>query len=194
MSSATPRWATLHTMNYATPQWATPHPNEIRHIPMSYATSQWATPHPNELRHTPMSYATPQWATPHPNELRHIPMSCATYQWATPHPNELRHIQGEGSQPPSLLSPPGPGSVRRVTIWRQSCHTPPPSPTLLASCEIADRHPNQTICPTRNCCEVLTEIAGQPGSDFTYRGERVHHTQYTHTQYTNLAGILWVLW
>jgi hypothetical protein len=31
--------------------------------------------------------------------------------------------QGEGTQPPSLLSPPGPGSV---TLWRQKCPTPPP--------------------------------------------------------------------
>jgi hypothetical protein len=33
-----------------------------------------------------------------------------------------------------------------VTPWRQSCLTPPPSPSLLANWEIADRHPNQTIC------------------------------------------------
>jgi hypothetical protein len=94
--------------------------------------------------------------------------------------------QGEGTQPPSLLSPPGTGSVSCVTLWRQSCHTPPPSPTLQASCEIADSHPNQTICPTRNCCEVLTEIAGQPGSDFCHRGERVHRTQYTYIHCTNI--------
>jgi hypothetical protein len=69
-----------------------------------------------------------------------------------------------------------------VTLWRQSCHTPPPSPSLLVSCEIADRHPNQTICPTRTCCEVLTEIAGRPGSDFSHRGEK--NTPYIVYAYT----------
>ncbi len=81
-----------------------------------------------------------------------------------------------------------------VTLWRQSCLTPPPSPNLLASWEIADRHPNQTICPTRDSCHVLTEIAGQPGTDFSHRGEGVHCTQYTiHWLYKHLAGSFWVL-
>jgi hypothetical protein len=80
-----------------------------------------------------------------------------------------------------------------VTLWRKTCLTPPPSPTLLASWEIADRHPNQTICPTRDCCHVLTEIAGQPGTDFSHRGER--STLYTvyNTLYKQLAGSFWVL-
>jgi hypothetical protein len=72
--------------------------------------------------------------------------------------------QGEGTQPPSLLSPPGPGSVRLCNAIETELPHSPPSPTLLASCEIADSHPNQTICPTRNCCHLLTEIAGQPGT------------------------------
>jgi hypothetical protein len=57
----------------------------------------------------------------------------------------------------------------------------PHSPSLLASCEIADSPPNQTICPTRNCWHVLTEISSQPGTDFSHRGKRVHRTQYTYT-------------
>ncbi len=79
-----------------------------------------------------------------------------------------------------------------VTLWRQSCLTPPPSPTLLASWEIADRHPNQTICPTWDCCHVLTEIAGQPGTDFSHRGERSTLFTVYNTLYTHLAGSFWV--
>ncbi len=85
----------------------------------------------------------------------------------------------------SWCEQPGPGSVSCVELWRQSCHTPPPSPTLLASCEIADRHPNQTICPTRNCCDILIEIAGQPGSDFSHWGEKsTSYTVYAYTVHT----------
>ncbi len=82
--------------------------------------------------------------------------------------------QGEGTQPPSLLSPPGPGSVRLCNAMEREL---PHSPSLLSSREIADRHPNQTICPTRHSCDVRTEIAGQSGSDFSHRGEK--STQYT---------------
>ncbi len=55
--------------------------------------------------------------------------------------------QGEGTQPPSLLSPPGPGSERLCNAMETQL---PHSPSLIASWEIADRHPNQTICPTRD--------------------------------------------
>jgi hypothetical protein len=88
-------------------------------------------------------------------------------------------------QPPSLLSPPGPGSVRLCNAMETKLLH---SPSLLA-----DRHPNQTICPTRNSCDVLTEIAGQSGSDFSHRGER--STLYTvyNTLDRHLAGSFWVL-
>jgi len=72
-------------------------------------------------------------------------------------------IKGRERNRPSLLSPPGPGSVRLCNAT---------SPTLLASCEIADSHPNQTICPRRNCCQVLAEIAGQSCTSFSNRGEK----------------------
>ncbi len=69
----------------------------------------------------------------------------------------------------------------------------PHSTTLLASWEIADSHPNQTICPTQDCWYVLTEIAGQPGTDFSHREER--STLYTvyNTLYKHLAGSFCVL-
>ncbi len=108
----------------------------------------------------------------------------------------MRSTQGEGTQPPSLLSPPGPGSIRLcycVTLWRQRVAQLPIPPPLLASWEIADRLPNQTICPTRDRWNVLTEIAGQPGTDFSHRGERsTLYTVYI-TLYKHLAGSFWVL-
>ncbi len=95
---------------------------------------------------------------------------------------------GGGGQPKGREPNPPPcsrhlGQVVKgcVTLWRQSCLTPPPSPALLASWEIGDRHPNQTICPTRDSCHVLTEIASEPGTDFSHRGKEytVHSIQYT---------------
>ncbi len=84
-------------------------------------------------------------------------------------------------------------NISTLWLWRKNCLTSPPSPTLLASWEIADRHPSQTICPTRDSCHVLIEIAGQPGTDFSHRGERsILYTVYN-TMYKQLAGSFWVL-
>jgi hypothetical protein len=89
--------------------------------------------------------------------------------------------RGEGTQTPSLLSPPGPGSVRLCNAMETELPHSPSLPPASYSCEIADSHPYQTICPTLNCCHVLTEIAGQPGSDFSHREK-----EYTIHSCTNI--------
>ncbi len=95
---------------------------------------------------------------------------------------------GNAPPPPSLLSPPGPGSVRLCSAMETELPNSPSLPTLLASCEIADSHPNQTFCPRRNCCQVLTEIAGQAGTNFSHSEEK-KSTQCTYTVQT----ISWLL-
>ncbi len=80
-----------------------------------------------------------------------------------------------------------------VTLWRQSCLTPPPSPSLLASWEIADRHPNQTILPNTRLLPCTDRNCRPAWHRFQPQG--VRSTLYTvyNTLYKHLAGSFWVL-
>jgi hypothetical protein len=65
-----------------------------------------------------------------------------------------------------------------VTLWRQICPTPPPSPTLLATVAVKMQTVTQTklFAPVVTV-QVLTEINGQSCTSFSHRGEKI--TPYT---------------
>ncbi len=66
-------------------------------------------------------------------------------------------------------------------------HSPSP-PTLLASCEISDIPPNQIICPTLYCCQLLTVNCRPTWHKFKLQGGKEYTIHSTHTQYSHLAG------
>ncbi len=90
--------------------------------------------------------------------------------------------RGERTQPPSLLQPPKPGSVR---IWRAIAPlplSPPRHPARLASCEISDSRLNHIICHRRHCYQLMTKLPANPAQISAAGGKRVHCTYST--QYT----------
>ncbi len=100
--------------------------------------------------------------------------------------NSPTHTKGRERNPPTCSRHLGQVVLGSVMLQRQICPTPHPSPTLLASCEIADSHPNQTICPGRKCCQVLTEITGQSCTSFSHKGEKEYTVHSKRTQYTHI--------
>ncbi len=102
-------------------------------------------PHPQPSWETVKSFPVWRWETVKPNTQLSLNTSRADPSMQSAYCSQCVPTKGKERNLPSLLSPRGPGNVSCVTLWRELCRTPLPSPTVLASCEIADSHPNHTI-------------------------------------------------
>ncbi len=86
----------------------------------------------------------------------HVVYVCIKVSLASSHLGNTELKQRVGNATPlTALATGGPGSVRLCNAMETDLpNSPslPPPPT--ASCEIADSHPNHTICHIRSCCQI----------------------------------------
>jgi hypothetical protein len=97
-------------------------------------------------------------------------------------------LQGEGTQPPSLLSPPKP-------VEEQFSHSHLSLHPLLASCEKAKQtvKPNHLICHRHHCYQLVIENVGQFGTNFSCGGGEGEFTVCTLYSVHSIYKFSWPL-